>query len=147
MIKSMKALTVLYFAIWFIPLLLCLLYYLGIFGIRHILYDEVTTYIIQVVTCVLTLGSIYVCLKLFKYGQVVNSIKKEPAKSLRKYINWNTLRYIWLILMLLANMFTYYITDTGEVYIALGAALLLSTCFCFPSAQECEYIVNSEENK
>ena len=147
MIKSMKGLTVLYFAIWFITLLLCLLYYLGIFGHRHIIFDEVTTYIIQVVTCILTLGSIYICLKLFKYRRIVNSIKTEQTKSLCKYINWNTFRYIWFILMLLANMFTYYVTDTGDVYIALGAALLLSTCFCFPSIEECEYIIKQEENK
>ena len=100
MIRKMSTLVALYFAIWIIPLLLYILYTIKVIGFRHMVFEETTSYIIQLLTIVISILTIYLCLKLFKFKFVVNSITSDPGKSLQTYINWNTLRYIWYILII-----------------------------------------------
>ena len=145
MIRKMSTLVALYFAIWIIPLLLYILYTIKVIGFRHMVFEETTSYIIQLLTIVISILTIYLCLKLFKFKFVVNSITSDPGKSLQTYINWNTLRYIWYILIITGNLFVYDTTDTGHAYLAMAGALLLSAYFCFPSESECSYISAQEE--
>ncbi len=140
----MSTLIALYFSIWIIASILFLLYSLDVFGERHSMFDDRTTYIIHFVTITLTLLTIYAGLKLFRFKKVIDSIKQDPRNSLQKYINWNTFRYIWFIIILWLNLFTFYATESGYMYLALAGTLLISTCFCFPAERECEDLITKQ---
>ncbi len=145
MTKSMKKLLALYFAIWITPLVLGLLYVSGLTGSRHAFFSEMTTYIIQFLIIVISFMNIYFSLKLFTFKSVSRSIRNNPEKNLQIYINWNIFRYICYILLIVANLFIYYSTETGDVCLAITGALLLASCFCFPSESECRYIITAKE--
>ena len=146
MIRKMTTLVALFSAIWIIPLFLYLLYITGIIGFHHSLFfDDTVSYFIQLLAIVLSISTIYFCLNIFKFKFVIDSITENPTKSLQKYINWNTLRYVWYILIIIINLLVYDTTDTGNTYLALVGALLLSACFCFPSENEYNYITTTKE--
>lgn len=88
-------------------------------------------------TCMelITVCSIPIALKLFKWKRVVEFIKRDKAKALRLY---GTVRIFILGIVMMANTILYYmLMNTTMGYLAI--ITLIAMAFIVPTRQRCEY--------
>ena len=82
----------------------------------------------------LTLGGIFLALRLFKFDGIHQQLVNQKAKGLSK---WGTIRLILLMTPLVTNTYFYYLfMNTTFGYMAIIG--LLCTPFVFPSMARCE---------
>ena len=96
----------------------------------------------------LTICSIPVALRLFKFRWVQQHINRQPATAQRNYYRWALMRQSWLLLLLVANATLYYPfmnVAFGYMGIILGLALL----FVFPTEEryQSEYKMLTQTNE
>ena len=140
--KTIKQLQILYFLIWIIPVLLTILYMMGLLGKRTIWFNGQQEFALIFVSIILTMADIYYSSKLFRFKIVIRTMKRNPENSLQTYIYWNILRYVTTILTILLCLFTYMTTTAGDMkYAAL--ILVIASAFWFPSRQEQKFIANN----
>lgn len=82
----------------------------------------------------LTLGGVFMALRLFKFSGIHQQLVTQKAQALSK---WGTVRLIFLMAPLVANTYFYYLfMNTTFGYMAIIG--LLCTPFVFPSMARCE---------
>ena len=82
----------------------------------------------------LTLGGIFLALRLFKFDNIHQQLVNQKAPALLK---WGIIRLVLLFTPMVANTYFYYIfMNTTFGYMAIIA--LLCTPFVFPSMARCE---------
>lgn len=137
--KSIARIRILYFLVWGIPLALAALYFLGLFeGEDCLANDSKSSYILSAAAILLTLGIIYFAIKLFRFKFISKQLQTpDKTKQIKVYINWNILRYLLLLAVIIFDLYLYFVTaGTTGFYCAVIA--LLSASFCFPTIQEIE---------
>lgn len=139
--KTIRQLQILYFLIWIIPTALTLLYAVGVFGERTVLFNARQEYALLLTSIILTMADIYCCSKLFRFRFVIRTFGTDPEKGMRAYVRWNILRYCATILVTLLCLFAYMTTSAENIkYAAL--ILVIASAFWFPSRQEQKFIAN-----
>ena len=102
--------------------------------------NDQTEFIITVAMELLTLGEVWLALRLFKIKQVQHDLQHRKEEALRK---WGALRLILLDLPLVANILFYELfMATSFGYLAI--ILLICQPFVFPSMSRC--IAETETN-
>lgn len=109
--------------------------------------NGMASYLINTVVVVLSLGSIYFCLKLFRFkivrNQVLNAVEEFGRKA---YIKWNVIRYVILGFTLLFNFLASFLLadDTGFY---CGVIVLIGCLFCHASEKNFQIMRESENEK
>lgn len=139
---TIKNIQLIYFSVWIIPILLASGYSLGWLGERTNTCDEATKYIITIILDLMTFVTIYCGVKLMKFKIVSHNISKHIEKAFSRYYLWNLLRHIAFLAVIFASFYIYmYTCNDSGLYTAL--MILCAHVFCYPSEQECSYIINS----
>ena len=102
--------------------------------------EKALEFYVMTVMELLTLGAIYMALRLFRFGRVRADLLARREAALRQ---WGTLRLAVLGLPLLANTLLYYMT-LSATFGNLAIITLLATPFVYPSANRCLSEVEAE---
>lgn len=110
----------------------------GVFTSRH-----TAEFGILSVMELLTLGGLFLALRLFKFGKVRRALREHKAAALLK---WGLVRIALLDLLLVGNTLFYYLfMATPFGYMAI--ITLICTAFVYPTPDRCYYDISVAEEK
>lgn len=128
-------LTVLFWTILALALITVVLFETGVFEFGYYASDQVQAeFLLTIMMEILTLATIPVALKLFKFKSVRADLIARKHEALRK---WGLLRLLMLLVPMLVNTLLYYAYGkTTFGYMAI--ILCLTLPFVYPSKERCE---------
>lgn len=143
-IATMKTARIIYITAWAIPLLLALLYLLGVIKVSEKQVDASTKYVLSLISVVLTLATAYLSLRLFHFGFIRKWLKTgEEGKTTNKnekkarlcsYPGLCTVREVAILAVCLIDLASYYVHQT-ESSLYLTGIMLITLIFCYPDNQ------------
>ena len=121
-----------YIGIWATPILLSVLYEVGIFNEGVYIGNTRIEYILQSICILLTVCLIPFSLRLFTLN-LVSRIKELPLiEALKSYRRWSEIRLFLLAVPAIMGISFYYLTlNTTGIFCA--AMALIASLFCVPS--------------
>ena len=123
-----------------IALVLVVFYESDLFESGSLAEEKNIEFLLTVIMELMTLGGVYLALRLFKFGRVHADLITMKEYALRK---WGALRLLLLVVPMVANTLLYYMfMNTTFGYMAIIQLLCLP--FVFPTMGRCLSEVESE---
>ena len=134
-----------FLGVWTAPLLLVVLYEIGLYQEGLLAGNAQMEYILQSVSILLTIGLIPFALRMFNLN-LVKRIKELPLQqALKSYQTWSLLRLALLFVPAIMALSFYYLTlNTTNLFCACMA--LIATLFCVPSESRIKNELDLPEN-
>lgn len=119
----------------FLPLLVVVIYELGIIHPGLLCTNIQINFVFKIIMELLTISVIPLALRMFKIKRIEIDLSKRKEDALKE---WGTIRLLSLGIVLFFNTLFYYLFLSTE-YGYLAIILLISMVFIYPSKEKCFY--------
>ncbi|MGL5937741.1 MAG: hypothetical protein ACRCZY_09825 [Phocaeicola sp.] len=146
--RLVRILQVEYLLFWLLALLLVALYECGILIEGGYVGDAQSTYLLQTAAILLTVALIPISLRMFSFSLVKQIRQLHLADALKSYRRWSEIRIALLLVALLVNLSSYYLTQ-DNIGLLCGSMVLTASLFCIPSRKRMQEeldIIKEEES-
>ncbi|MGL4852857.1 MAG: hypothetical protein ACRC3Z_09495, partial [Phocaeicola sp.] len=135
--KLVRILQTEYLLFWVLALLLVTLYESNIFMEGVYVGDAQTAYLLQCAGILLAVGLIPIALRMFSFSLVKEIKYLDLTDALRSYHRWSEIRMGLLLVALLVNLTSYYLT-LDKIGLLCTCMTLVASLFCIPSRKRLE---------
>lgn len=97
--------------------------------------DKNVEFVMTAVMELVTLGTVFLALRLFKFNKVHEDLVNRKYSALKK---WGALRLLMLGLPMMYNIHLYYMFDKTPTFGYMAIIQMLCMPFVFPSKSRCE---------
>lgn len=141
----MKTSIIIYIGTWIVPLVLAALYLCGVITGQGQLVqiDGTLSYMLSVVTVVLSILTVYLALRIFNLPIVKMRFKTGIENECKKfYHTLSRIRSVAIFVAIILNLSTYYLfASDSNLY--LSAIMLVALLFCVPRKSELNDLRNN----